>query len=158
MREAGSYRITSHWHELVLVRAEGSRAPSMLVDNSASINIMTTTSRARCSTQHIQTRAESERRVMKTIITRHAIWDRLLAATACVSGPFCSSRVTYGVAGRTMFDAPLVKNREAARSPAAVRSSRADHEQRRRWQADSTLMLTSCSLAERRCVHVRLRV
>jgi hypothetical protein len=62
---------------------------------------------------------------MKTIIKRHAIWNSLLAATAYLSGHLCSSRVTYGVAGQTMFDAPLVKNREAARSPAAVRSSRA---------------------------------
>ena len=27
----GSYRITSHWHELVLMRAEGSGASSMLL-------------------------------------------------------------------------------------------------------------------------------
>lgn len=59
----------------------------------------------------IQTRAESERRVMKTIIKRHAIWNRLLAATGqptTVRTSLLSSRVTYGVAGRAMFDAPLV--------------------------------------------------
>ena len=109
---ASSYRFTSHSHELALIRAEGSIASSMLVGSSASITIiMTTASHVSCSPQHIQTRAESERRVMKTIIKRHAIWNRLLAATGqptTVRTSLLSRRVTYGVAGRAMFDAPLV--------------------------------------------------
>ena len=90
---------------------------------------------------------------MKTIIKRHAIWNRLLAATGqptTVRTSLLSSRVTYGVAGRAMFDAPLVKNREAARSLArrgqVLGRLGQGHEQRRRWQADSTLMLTILAL------------
>lgn len=127
---------------------------------------MTTASHVTCSPQHIPDKgrvgAASHEDDNKTPRYLGQPAGGTRAATACLSGPFFSSRVTYGVAGRAMFDAPLVKNREAARSLArrgqVLGRLGQGHEQRRRWQADSTLMLTILALAGRRCVHARLRV
>jgi hypothetical protein len=83
------------------------------------------------TTQHIHsrwTRAEPERRVMKTIIKRHAIWNRLLAVAERQPGEMLTNRsllsgkVTYGLlTGGARYAWRRLelwaRNRERARSP-----------------------------------------